>query len=137
MAKDIIHNPIRNALIKDGWTITHDPYTIEYNQELVYADLAAERVIAAERGKEKIVVEIKSFTGRSVIKDFRDAFGQYMMYLRLLAKVAPEYKLYLAISNKSYLTILRRQIIQLIMQEDKIPLIVVSINGEVIVEWIN
>ena len=122
MAKDIIHNPVKNALIKDGWTITDDPYTIEYNQELVYADLAAERIIAAERGQEKIIVEIKSFTGRSVIKDFRDAFGQYMMYLRLLAKVAPEYKLYLAISHKSYLTIFRRQIIQLIIKEDKIPL---------------
>ncbi|MBA4182514.1 MAG: fatty-acid synthase, partial [Acidobacteria bacterium] len=24
-AKDIYHDTVKNALIKDGWTITHDP----------------------------------------------------------------------------------------------------------------
>jgi len=26
MAHDIIRDPVKNALIKDGWTITHAPY---------------------------------------------------------------------------------------------------------------
>jgi hypothetical protein len=26
---DIIHNAVRNALIKDGWVITDDPYVIQ------------------------------------------------------------------------------------------------------------
>ena len=30
MAKDIIHDAVKNALIKDGWVITHDPYPLEY-----------------------------------------------------------------------------------------------------------
>ncbi len=25
-AKDVIHNEVKNALIKDGWNITDDPY---------------------------------------------------------------------------------------------------------------
>ena len=27
-AKDAIHDAVMNALVKDGWTITDDPYTI-------------------------------------------------------------------------------------------------------------
>lgn len=27
-ARDIFHDAVKKALIKDGWTITHDPYKI-------------------------------------------------------------------------------------------------------------
>ncbi len=29
MARDLIHDVVREALVKDGWTITHDPYRME------------------------------------------------------------------------------------------------------------
>ncbi|MFN9859208.1 MAG: element excision factor XisH family protein, partial [Pseudanabaena sp.] len=29
MAKDTYHEAIKNALVKDGWTITGDPYPLE------------------------------------------------------------------------------------------------------------
>jgi hypothetical protein len=32
MAKDKIHELVKNALIKDDWKITDDPYTIEYKE---------------------------------------------------------------------------------------------------------
>ncbi|MCP4345831.1 MAG: hypothetical protein GY795_09930, partial [Desulfobacterales bacterium] len=25
-ARDLYHNNFRNALVKDGWTVTHDPF---------------------------------------------------------------------------------------------------------------
>lgn len=50
------HNEVKNALIKDGWTITDDPYIIKYEDAELYADLAAEKPIAAERQGQKIVV---------------------------------------------------------------------------------
>lgn len=143
MAKDIIHYPVKKALVKDGWTITHDPYTIRYGEDRTFVDLAAERLsissqaIAAQRAGRKIMVEVKSFTGRSAIRDFEEAFGQYMVYLSLLAELAPEYKLYLAISDKSYLTQFQGDIIQFMVQKHKIPLIVVNIASEEIVKWIN
>lgn len=31
-AHDIFHNAVKEALIKDGWTITHDPLTISFGQ---------------------------------------------------------------------------------------------------------
>lgn len=65
MARDKIHNAVKNALIKDGWTITADPYKLKTPDFKLEADLAADRPIAAERAGSKIVAEIKSFLGRS------------------------------------------------------------------------
>jgi hypothetical protein len=45
---DIIYNVVKNALIKDGWSITDDPHVIQYRKTVLYADLGAERPIAAE-----------------------------------------------------------------------------------------
>ena len=61
MAKDIFHDAVKTALVKEGWQITHDPYAFELGEVSFRIDLGAERVIAAERGDEKIAVEIKTF----------------------------------------------------------------------------
>jgi hypothetical protein len=55
----------------------------------LYADLAAERPIAAERGGQKIVVEVKSFVGTSKLQDLKEALGQYDIYFYLLAETEP------------------------------------------------
>jgi hypothetical protein len=47
----------------------------------VLVDLGAERLIAAQRGDEKIAVEIKSFTGPSAIHEMQMALGQYITVL--------------------------------------------------------
>lgn len=78
--RDLYHIAVRNALIKDGWTITHDPYVLSVGLRDVYIDLGAERVIAAERGQDKIAVEIKTFRGASDIYDLEMAIGQYVLY---------------------------------------------------------
>ena len=41
-ARDLFHDAIRIALVKDGWTITDDPFVIEYRDVKLFADLAAE-----------------------------------------------------------------------------------------------
>ena len=61
MAKDLYHDLVRIALEKDGWTITDDPYYLTLETTKLKVDLGAERIIAAERGMEKIAIEIKSF----------------------------------------------------------------------------
>jgi surface antigen len=86
-AKDIYHNAVKNALLKDGWKITADPYLIKYEDAELYADLAAEKPIAAEKKGQKIVVKIKSFVGRSLMYDFHSALGQYMVYRKLTLSI--------------------------------------------------
>jgi hypothetical protein len=46
----------------------------------LFADLAAEKPIAAERQGQKIVVEVKSFLSQSPMRDFEMALGQYIVY---------------------------------------------------------
>lgn len=67
-AKDIYHDAVKNALIKDGWTITVDPYYIIYKKLRLIADLGAERSLSAQKGNDKIVIEIKSFLNPSFIE---------------------------------------------------------------------
>ena len=82
-AKDIFHDCVRTALIKSGWIITYDPFRIGPTRKNLFVDLGAERLIAADRGTEKIAVAIKSFTRASDIKDLEDALGQFILYERL------------------------------------------------------
>lgn len=53
-SRDIYGDAVKNALIKDGWTITDDPLKLAYGNKKVYIDLGAERTIGAEK-KEVIV----------------------------------------------------------------------------------
>ena len=54
MAKDVFHQQVKNALIKEGWNITHDPFTIRIGEAVkLQIDLAAEIAIAAERDRER------------------------------------------------------------------------------------
>lgn len=137
MAKDIIHTPVRNALVNDGWTITDDQYTVVYAEFTMYPDLAAERTLAAQRGTEKIAVEIKSFVGPSAVQDTKEALGPYVMYRTYLTRVEPERKLYLAISTKTYHDIFQLQAVQLLVREFSIALIVVNVEKEEVVAWID
>jgi hypothetical protein len=134
---DIIHNSVKSALIKDGWLITDDPYLIQYRKTTLYADLAAERPIAAERNGQKLVVEVKSFIGASKIQDLKEALGQYDIYRYLIEETAPERKLYIAISEVAYKTFFSQDLAQLIINKHQLPVIVVNINTEEVVQWIN
>ncbi|TAF04256.1 MAG: XisH protein [Oscillatoriales cyanobacterium] len=136
-AKDTYHNAVKNALIKDGWTITADPYFIKYEDAELYADLAAEKPIAAERQGQKIVVEIKSFIGRSLMYDFHGALGQYIVYRNLIQLTAPEYTLYLGIDDAVYQDFFQRKSIQLIAKENRLLLMTVEMKNEEIIQWIN
>ncbi|MEG3929114.1 MULTISPECIES: XisH family protein [unclassified Microcoleus] len=134
---DIIHYAVKNALIKDGWIITDDPYVIQYRTTTLYADLGAQQPIAAERQGQKLVVEVKSFIGASKIQDLKEALGQYDIYRYLLEETAPDRKLYVAISTIAYKTFFTQDAIQLIVNRHQLPLIVVNTEVEEIVQWIN
>ncbi len=136
-AKDLYHDAVKSALLKDGWQITADPYRIIYKGIDLYADLAAERPIAATREGEKIVVEIKSFVGRSLMNDLHGAVGQYVIYRDLIRETEPEYRLYLAIDDITYENFFRREGIDFLRRTNQIPLIIVDIEKEEIVQWIS
>ncbi|MBW4460660.1 MAG: XisH family protein [Nodosilinea sp. WJT8-NPBG4] len=136
-AKDLYHDAVKSALIKDGWNILADPYRIRYKDLDLYADLAAERPFTAEREGQKIVVEIKSFVGRSLISDFHLAVGQYKVYQVLLKETASEYDLYLAIDDITYNNFFSRESIDFLIRSSQVRFFVVNIDEEEVIRWIN
>ena len=136
-ASDKIHNAVKNALIKDGWTITADPYVINYQDARLFADFGAERILAAERGADKIVVEGKSFISPSLLHDFQVALGQFLFYQGLLALTAPERKLYLAVTNQVHEAVFSRPSVQVILEEHPMPMLVIDADTEEVVQWIS
>ncbi|MEA5497145.1 element excision factor XisH family protein [Limnoraphis robusta Tam1] len=85
-ALDLYHNAVKTALIKENWTITHEPLHLRWGTKDMYVDLGAKQLLAAELEDRKIAVEIKSFMGYSDIEDLRNAVGQFVMYRAVLLK---------------------------------------------------
>ena len=136
-AKDIYHDSVKTALVKDGWTITDDPFLIEYKDVLLKADLGAEKVFAAERNERKIVIEVKVFGGVSFFNDLHRATGQYCNYRALLSEAKPEHEIWLAVPVETFQSQFRRDAIKKIVSELRIKILVFDPGNEEIVQWTN
>jgi hypothetical protein len=137
MAKDIYHEHVKSALLKDGWTITHDPYYLDIDMPApLEIDLGAEKLISAEKEGKKIVVEIKSFLNRSLTYDFHAAYGQFRIYRRGLLKTDPERILFLAIAEDVYIEIQQRSFYIELIADEKINLLVFNPLTKTVESWI-
>ena len=134
-AKDFYHDAAKAALIRDGWTITHDPYTISFGPDRVFVDLGAERALAAEKSGTRIAVEIKSFRGPSELREFELALGQFVLYRSLMARVDPGRTLYLAIPDHVWNDTFQSLITRPPIEDLGLPLFVFRPDEEVIVRW--
>lgn len=136
-AKDIYHDCVKNALIKDGWKITHDPLSLKIGKKDIFIDLAAEKLLAAEKQGKKIAVEIKSFIGISEVEDLKNALGQYILYEKILLRLESKRILYLAITDIVFIKIFREEIGKMLLDDNTLKLIVFDSEQEVITKWIN
>ena len=136
-AKDIYHDTVKNALIKDGWIITNDPLKLTIGSRSLYIDLGAEKLIAAQKGSQKIAVEIKSFISPSPINDLENALGQYILYQNILQTTDVERILYLAIREEVYNDLFTEPIGQLLLNNKQIKLIIFNPDKEKLSAWIN
>ncbi|OCQ89542.1 fatty-acid synthase [Limnothrix sp. PR1529] len=141
--RDQIHDIIRRAILKDGWQITDDPFVIAYGERFLFIDLGATEsgllsaIVGASRSSERIAIEIKTFRSASLITELQQAIGQYQLYLLLLQEVDPDRILYLAISEDVYHNFFREPIGQLVIEKLPLNLIVVNLEHEEIIQWIN
>ncbi|GAB4021902.1 hypothetical protein GCM10028808_68070 [Spirosoma migulaei] len=136
MARDLFHQLVREALEADAWTITHDPFVLKSGGLRMEVDLAAEQVFAAERGTEQVVIEVKSFIGKSKLNDFYEAKGQYDVYRRGLRKEGIQRKLYLAIDVDIFESFFQKALIAETLEEELISLVVYNVQTRRIVQWI-
>ncbi len=134
-ARDKYHDCVCNALIKDGWTITNDPYTLKWGTKDLFVDLGAERVLAAEKGSKKIAVEIKSFIGQSEMADLEQALGQYTLYRAILSQQEPDRQLFLAVPEHAMHDVFEEPIGELLLASGLTRLFAFSILKEEIIRW--
>ena len=136
MARDRYHQEVRLALEKEGRTITHDPYKIILGRREGYIDLGAE-IIGAEKGTQKIAVEIKSFLGVSDLDQFEDALGQFLIYLFALNKSEPERVLFLAVPKEFYENFFSDPFFVELSAHFQVKLLIYEEKECIIKQWIN
>lgn len=136
-AKDVYHDCVKNALMKDHWTITHDPFKVEIGKKDLYIDLGANKLIGAIKAERKIAVEIKSFLGRSDVDDLEKALGQYILYFDILEEIEPERMLYLAIKESIFEDLFCEPIGKLLLKKQRLKLIIFNPKQEAIIKWIS
>lgn len=136
--KDQFHEAVKHALEKDGWLITHDPFTIQISEAVkLKIDLGAESTIAAQRDLEKIAIEIKSFISDSDISEFHAALGQYLNYIQALEDKEPDRTLYLAVPVETYDDFFQMPFIQKSLKRHEIDIITYDPIKEEIKKWIS
>jgi hypothetical protein len=134
-AKDTYHDAVRNALVKDGWTITDDPLRLVWGKKDYYVDLGAERMLAAEKEGRQIAVEVKSFVGASQVDDMEKALGQFLVYHSILRRKQPDRTLFLAVP-KTAAKVFDEPLGQLLLEDYEIQVIVFDPNQQEILRWL-
>ena len=138
MAKDKYHLNVRDALEKEGWQITHDPYRIRIGRRRGYIDLGLEQeiMIGAEKNNQKIAVEIKTFGGASDLDEFEDAVGQFIVYLTALEEEDPERMLFLAIPESFFNRFFDDPFFLKLAKKREINMVVYNETNNTIIQWI-
>lgn len=135
-ARDLFHDIVKTALQKDSWTITHDPYPLPAGSFDLAIDLGAEKVIAADRGEQRIAVEIKSFLGPSKITEFYGAMGQFIAYRTALNTQDPHRILYLAVPDDIYDRFFLTPFVQELVRQNQLYLLTYTVETESLEKWI-
>ncbi|MEM1121558.1 MAG: element excision factor XisH family protein [Bacteroidota bacterium] len=136
MARDLIHHQVRRALEKEGWVITDDPFRLNANGVNLEIDIGAERVIAAQKGEEKIFIEIKTLNQRSILYAFYAAFGQYICYRDAIEENDMDNPLFLAIPLSAFKRIEENEFILNRLSKHGIRAVIVDTTSEKITKWI-
>lgn len=134
-ARDVFHEAVKNALVKDGWTITHDPLVLSFGEIDLYIDLGAERVLSAERDGQRIAVEVKSFNGPSLVSNFHTALGQFLNYRLALEMSDPPCQLYLAVPFEIHDSFFLLPFIQAAIRRYQLKLLVYDGETEEVIQW--
>jgi hypothetical protein len=134
-ALDTIHEVVRQALLKEDWTITDDPLTLDFYELVVYADLGAEKTLGARRGGERRAIEIKSFSSNLPFGEFKLALGQYLIYRAMLERLEPDRSIHLAVPEAVFNGFVQRQAVQFIVQRYEVRILVVDIEKAEVVQW--
>ena len=134
-AKDIYHDAVKNALVKDGWIVIDDPFKLKFGLRELFVDLGVKKLLSAQKKEKQILVEIKSFNNPSPVADLEQALGQYILYSNILEEQKKPLTLYMAIRYDTYCQIFSEPIGLLVTRKNNIRLVIFGPKKEDILEW--
>lgn len=134
-AKDVYHSAVRNALVKDGWTISDDPFRIRWGKRDYYVDLGAVDTLGAWKDGRRIAVECKSFIGNSLVDDVEKALGQVLLYQAILARKGDDHDVFLAVP-KLVAKLFDEPLGELLLEDFGLRVIVFDPKREEILQWL-
>lgn len=135
-ARDIYHPHVIDALIRDGWRITHDPLTLRIGAKDLFVDIGAERFLGAEKGDCRIAVEVKSFVGSSEVRELEVAIGQFVLHGDALALVEPDRTLYVAVRIEVFEGIFEEPMGSMLIKNGRLRLLVFDPDRREVMRWI-
>lgn len=136
MARDKFHQEVRIALENEGWRVTDDPLYMKVGNIPVHIDLGAEKLIGAEKGDEKIAVEVKTFGIPSFITALHEAVGKYIIYREALKQTNSDRVLYLAMPSNVYDLYSREPIVKNVFKSYDFKVILCKPETNKLVSWI-
>lgn len=133
--KDFYHDVVKRAVVKDGWTITHDPIYLPFLDTFLQVDIGAER-FEIKRGTVKIAVEVKNFREPGAYaNELHKAVGQVQMYMEILSKIEPDRDTYLAVTEEAFASVFSKSLLQGFIKRLGIKLVVFNPTSETIIKW--
>jgi hypothetical protein len=132
---DAHHEAVKQALLKDGWSVTREQFSVLYKGLRVFIDMAAEKFVDGEDGSEKIAIEVKVFDQSPFLSDFEKAIGQYSLYRFMLRKVRIKRRLFLAVSEKASREFFSIPAVTEYTTQHRIHLLIFDPESEEILKW--
>jgi hypothetical protein len=129
---DSCHWQVVRALEKDGWIVDPKPGQLidEISGMMVRVDLIAER-----NELERIFVEVKCYPQHNKTQELYISVGQYLLYRAFFEAASITTPLYLAIPEDIYKDNFHH-IIRKAIQGNGIKVVIVNVETEEIIEWI-
>jgi len=134
-AFDQCHDQVVRALQKDGWRIEDQPFRLILPPRVGYVDLRLSYGTNGTR-EQIILLEIKCFPDEdSTTRDLYTAIGQYLVYRAMIYELDLPYGLYLAVPQDIFAQIFDSSVMR-VVNESKIKLVIVDLDMENVVQWI-
>ncbi|MDX1993994.1 MAG: element excision factor XisH family protein [bacterium] len=134
-AFDQCHDQVVRALEKEGWRLEAAPYRVFTKYRSIYID--AEFTHQDDNHLQHIIlVEVKCFPDEnSTTTDLYNAIGQYLVYRDMLIETETALPLYLTVPYTIFEKVFDAAI-QRVIKDNRIDVIVIDLEQEEIVQWI-
>jgi len=134
-AFDVCHNQVVRALQKEGWNVEAEQVTFSLGKRRIFIDIQAVRGVNGNR-QQMMLIEVKCFSNPKLVnEELYYAIGQYLVYRAMLAERKSEVALFMSIPelvfNLAFDLPIRR-----VIADSQIKLVIVNIESERVVRWI-